>query len=150
MKLKKGVWCYADFKLVQIQGDAGIGVETLEPTSFGAIRSGTTRSNCFPITMHSAKTSALLQYVSDRLHDVNRKRKQYIFNFPDIHRKLVSMWVELCKMNPDSEEFGSAIKELEKFQNVILYHMRSRKRAREQRIVFGINLYNHNIKTKTK
>lgn len=149
MKLKKGVWCFADFKLVEIQKTYGFGAETLEPMSFGAVRSGTSNENCFPISMHVAKMSALVQCVSDRLHETCRKRNPYIFNFPDINRKLVSMWVKLCKMNPerDAKEFETSVKELEKFSNSILHHMFSKKRktSRKQRVIFGINLYNHNI-----
>lgn len=95
---KKGDWCYCQFKLQQIMETTD---SRITEVSDGYFRTGSHdhSDECFPVTMDVKRISDDVEYWYKEFHNL----KNNALNHPDLHRKLVEMWVEMC-LNKDDEK----------------------------------------------
>ena len=100
---KDGDWCFFEFKLCQIFIKYG----KVQDASDGMFRTGgyDLSDRCRPLTLHNAYLSQVADHWSDKLHrDGNAG-----LNFPDIHRKLVDLWVIACDAAENDKKAIDAI-----------------------------------------
>jgi hypothetical protein len=87
-EMKEGVWCYYDYKLHQIGARRDYDDFSCWDMSTGFIQtSGNFEGEVYPLSLESKVISAEFEYWDKRIRDLSRS-----LNFPDIHRKIVSIW----------------------------------------------------------
>lgn len=91
MNFKVGDWGYHEFELVQVTeiDDNWVIVTTGRIESCGNI-------NLYPLSIGSKLTSEYVSYYKEELRKVGRN-----LNWPDIHRKYVSMWKDIVEETDD-------------------------------------------------
>lgn len=99
-KWKVGDWCFFDYELVQIQKVENGNVRSVSTGIIGS--SGNLSERCFPLSLEIVRLSGYAKSWSDKLRSVTPS----VLNYPDIHRKLVEIWVEGCESiaNEDAEK----------------------------------------------
>jgi hypothetical protein len=123
MKYEINGWCFFEFELSQImkteKGD-------ITEVSNGYIRTSTGTSfndRCFPLDLKVKYISDIYSNWSHKLH------KQGIpsLNFPDIHRWLVTHWVQTCEVKDSDDKVNKRFEELEVFADGLLEKSRMLK-----------------------
>lgn len=115
LKLKKGDWCFCEFRLSQIMETKD---DRITEVSNGVFRhSGSDLSNrCFPLDLHIKTLSENIVYWSDKFHEL----KNNSINHPDLNRELISRWVELCKNKDNKDKISELMEKLSQFGNSVI------------------------------
>lgn len=115
MKLKTGDWCFYEYKLSQVEVEMG---RVLRASDGMFSTSGQDLSGeCRPLTLRNANLSQHAQYWSSRLH----KEGHGGLNYPDIHRRMVELWIAAC----DAKESDKVAPEaMGKFAEAVLHAVR--------------------------
>lgn len=110
-----GDWCFCEFKLQQIQKMDG---ERITSVSDGYISlSGNDLSDkCFPLDMNFKTISDEFFYWHRKFHDLQNTA----LNYPDLHRELVSRWIEVCNRKDEEDFINESFSKLSNFYNEVI------------------------------
>lgn len=114
-------WCFCEFELQQIKRMEEGRVTEVTTGQF-CMSSHDLTDRCFPITMPVKIASDNMQYWHKEFHKLSMAG----LNYPDLHRRLVSMWVDICEES-NEEILKSLYKKLEEFGRSILNRVRDLK-----------------------
>ena len=96
-KFQVGEWCFYEFKLSQVtKTEEG----RITGVSDGVFSTGSLdlSDRCYPVEMKIKQASDEVALHSSKLYEV----KKVGLNYPDIHRHLVSLWVDLCEATDEN------------------------------------------------
>jgi len=99
MSWKTGDWCFFEWKLGQIKETKNNGVTEFSDGMFSTSGHGL-HDRMFPLTMRNKIISDTFESYSSDIHAKGARN----LNFPDIHRKLVDLWVEAMESKETKEE----------------------------------------------
>ena len=113
--IKKGEWCFFEFKLCQVME---IENDSIKEVSDGFFRtSGSDLSDrCFPLDMKIKQISDNVNYWREKFHEL----KNNSLNHPDLNRELVKRWIELCENKNNDEKLKKLYEELNNFSNSVI------------------------------
>jgi hypothetical protein len=98
-------WIYYDFKLSQIT-DMEDGIITKISDGSFSTWSMDLNKYCFPIDMEIKQISDMVNSHYNEIYDLN-----FIsLNYPEVHRKFVEYWVEMCSSIYDDPDYHIDIK----------------------------------------
>jgi hypothetical protein len=95
---KQGDWCFCEFKLQQIKQMEGNCITSVSDGNFSHSSSDLS-DRCYPLEMKYKLISDNVTYWYKKLFDLRNNS----LNYPDINRKLISSWCDMCD-NPDNHE----------------------------------------------
>lgn len=124
---KKGDWVFCEFELSQIKEvDDNANITDV---SNGSIRTGgrDLNSKCYPLDLKVKVLSEHVKDWSDRLHDLECNS----LNYPDIHKKLVQKWCEMCDNREDQDKMREKMNELDEFCRTIVDKVNNELRQEE-------------------
>ena len=116
---KVGDWCFCEFKLQQIT-DMTEGRITEVSDGIFILYSFDLSDRCFPLEMDIKRISDDVAYWSRKFHDLQNSA----LNHPDLNRRLVSLWVKMCKNKDDVEELERWSGVLSAFGNTVVEKVR--------------------------
>jgi hypothetical protein len=132
LKFKQGDWCFCDFKLQQVKETEDNRIVSVFDGTF--IHSGYDLSdNCYPLEMKVKQISDIVYIQMERFQAL----KNNALNYPDLNRKLIEVWIELC----DNRENKDKLKEL--YNNLFTfcdYVINKSKNLNNEKIE-GVNLF---------
>lgn len=117
-KFKAGDWVFCEFKLQQIKS-AEEGRVTCVTDSMFEHSSYDMTDRCFPLDLRIKAASDSVSYKWDILQGL----KPNSLNYPDLHRALVSKWIELCENIDDSKKMQALYDSLNEFVRKIQERM---------------------------
>lgn len=124
---KEGDWVLCDFKLQQITKTRGDCITNLSDGIF-KMSGGDLSKHCFPLTLSINKVSIIASYWSREFTSSRIKG----LNHPDLHRALVSRWVDVCE-NIDNEELVKAkLEKLSEFGKSVMEKINNIKSGIEE------------------
>jgi hypothetical protein len=112
-KFKIGDWCFYEFKLVQIE-DTEENRITAVSDGYVTRRSYDLSDRCYPMEMKVKLISDDVYYWSKQFQLVKN------LNHPDIHRKLVEIWVDMCENKNDDAKLKVLYERLNAFSETIM------------------------------
>ena len=121
-------WCFCEFKLQQIK-DMKEGRVTEVTDGFFSHSGHSLGDLCFPLSLHAKRASDTAEHWSREMH------KLHGLNFPDIHRKLVDLWADICEA-PEKES-TPAYEALEAFGKSVVEYVLNTKSQQ----VSGVSIY---------
>lgn len=95
---KVGDWCFCEFKLQQII-EAEEGRVTSVSDGFFNHGSHSLNDRCFPLSLFNKRASDEAENWSALIHKMGTG-----LNYPDIHRKLVALWYDICEGGEERAE----------------------------------------------
>ena len=108
-------WVYHEFELVQIKE---IEDDKVTKVTDGVFSTWSMDLNkyCFPIDMEIKQISDMVKEHYQEINNINFR----CLNLPDIHRKFVEYWVEMCESVNEEQDFYIDIKSkyLSFFENI--------------------------------
>jgi len=109
-KLKKGDWCFCEYKLQQIMS---VDENRITEVSDGFFRmSGHDLSDrCFPLDLKIKRCSDTAEHWSNKFHNL----KNNGLNHPDLNRKLIDLWVDACNNIGDDIELQKSFDKMDEF-----------------------------------
>lgn len=112
-----GDWVFFEFSLVQIKEMKGPNIQEVNDGLF-SMSSRFLNDRVRLLTMRNKIISEEFERTSKTLHDLNNNK----LNYPDIHSKLVDLWVEACDILPSppkEEELQKMYERVRKFTEYI-------------------------------
>lgn len=116
MKFKVGDFCYSEFDLVEIKE-----IEK-NPTRITEISDGyfnrvshNLNDDCLPISLRTKILSEKVKEYHSKISELSSPN----LNFPDIHRKYVHDWKQMC-LAEDAQEATEMLRKLENFTYSII------------------------------
>lgn len=131
-QLKKGDWCFCEFKLSQIINTEENRITEVSDGNFRT-SSYDISDRCFPLDITIKRFSDTAEYWSKKFHELNYSA----LNHPDLNRELVSRWVEMCKSKNDEAKWKELFDDLYKFGNGIIKRVNELKEEK----IFDIKLF---------
>lgn len=114
MKLKQGDWCFKEYELHQVKSIEGDRVELSDGYCVSTTFGDYIYDRCFPVTLGIKVISGEYKYHYRKLKDIT-----YVnLNWPDICRRLESLWIDDCVRYEDKEKV--TYDELHEFVNDIV------------------------------
>lgn len=128
---KVGDWGFFEFELAYIkemEGDNIVGVGT------GIIDTSSSSFNdrFFPLDVTTKQISDTVKYWSDRFHKECR-----MLNFPDINRKLISLWCDAVEVKDNEKKIKEAYDKINSFGRTVIEKSRDKKYEE----VDGVNIF---------
>ena len=114
-------WCFCEFKLSQIQ-DIDNGQVREISTGF-IVMSGLLSDRCFPLSKHVLMASSEADHWKKELHS------RMVPNMPDVHRKLVRLWCEICESEGDEKRTEKSYEAIRAFAKGIIDRVDDLKRS---------------------
>lgn len=113
-----GDFVYFEFNLVQIKEMKGPNIQTVNDGLFST--SGKFLNDRVRLlTMRNKIISEAFEKTSEEIHDLNNNK----LNYPDIHNKLVELWIEACDIVPSppkEEELQAMYERVRQFKETII------------------------------
>ncbi len=132
-EFKVGELCFCEFKLQEIQEMENGKVTQVCDGTF--VHYGSDLSDrCFPVDIKIKVISDIASYWSDRIHALNN----WSLNHPDIHRYIISKWVDMCNNYQDKAIVDKLGSELSDFCKKIIESVEDSKSLE----VDGVKLFN--------
>lgn len=122
-KFKKDDWCFFEFELFQVKETEDNRITRVTDGYFE--HSGHDLSDtCFPVDMK-------IKVSSDESHTLYKRIREAAgnsnINYPDIHRKIVELWVDLCENQNNNNKYNEAWVNLQTFGNDMVRKLRDMK-----------------------
>jgi len=114
-KFKEGDWCFCEFKLQQIKKMQDDKVREVSDGYF-SLTSSDLSDRSYPIETKYKLISDEVRHWCDEFHELDN----YGLNYPDIHRKLIEMWCEMCENADNHDKLQKLYDKLAKFGNAIV------------------------------
>ncbi len=114
-KFKKGEWCFCEFILQQVKETEG---DRITEVSDGYFSHGgrDLSDRCYPMEMRVKIISDDVNYWHNQFHAL----KHNSLNHPDLNRKLIDMWVDMCENRNNQEKLSELYEKLNAFgQSVV-------------------------------
>lgn len=118
-KFKVGDWCFCEYELRQVKRTEE---DCIREVSDGylSLSSQDLSDRCYPLEMD-------VKIISDEINSWNNEfhsLKNNALNHPDLNRKLVDMWCQLCNNRKDENKLKELYEELSKFGNAVMRKIR--------------------------
>lgn len=116
---KQGDWCFCEFELRQVKRTEG---DRITEVSNGFISHSSLdlSDRCYPLEMKYKLISDEVNYWNKEFHNL----KNNALNHPDLNRKLIEMWCELCDNADNEEVLKKLYRNLSEFGNTIVSKVR--------------------------
>lgn len=128
---KIGDWCFKEFKLSQIK-EIEKGRITSTSDGYFVSSSWDLNDRCFPLDLEVLRSSSEVEYWSDKLHACKQK-----LNYPDINRKLVEIWVEMCENKDNVEKLKASYEKVRNFAQAVI----DKSNALKENVVEGVSIF---------
>jgi hypothetical protein len=119
-KFKVGDWCYYEFELHQVKETEEDRITSVSD-GFALTGSHDISNYCFPVEMEVKKIS---DEVSNWYKDVRKAAGISNINYPQIHRKFVDLWRNICENRNNDKLYEKYWDELCTFGNDLLRKLR--------------------------
>lgn len=118
-KFKKGEWCFCEFTLKQV---TETNEDRITSVSDGYFSHGSydLSDRCYPMEMKVKIISGDVDYWRNQFHQLNHNS----LNHPDLNRKLIDMWVEMCENRNDEEKLRELYEKLNDFGHGVVNKVR--------------------------
>jgi hypothetical protein len=118
-KFKKDEWCFCEFKLQRI---IKTDEDRITSVGDGFFETGSCdiSDRCYPMEVEVKRISDEVAYWSKTFHEL----KNNGLNHPDLNRKLIEMWCEMCDNRNDETKLKELYENLSKFGNAIVRKVR--------------------------
>ena len=114
-KFKEGDWCFCEFKLQQIRKMENDKITEVSD-GYLCLSSSDLSDRSYPIETKYKLISDEVQHWNDEIHELDNCG----LNYPDIHRKLVEIWSEMCENADNQDKLQKLYDNLAKFGNAIV------------------------------
>jgi hypothetical protein len=112
---KENDWCFCEFTLRQItEVKQGI-IKSVTDGNF-CLGSSDLNDRCYPLDIRIKRVSDSVNYWSNKIHKLNNKG----LNYPDINRKLISIWVDMCESIENENHLKEEYENLDNFGRDII------------------------------
>ncbi len=131
LKIAVGEWCFCEFKLQEI---LEVSNGRITSVSDGVISMGGDSTDCcFPLGRDIKRISDSVHYWHKKFH----ASALVGLNHPDLNRKLISMWVDMCKNKDNQTELKRLYIELDEFVKAVWLKIKQTEEAS----VCGVKLF---------
>jgi len=131
MQYKKSDFVFFEFELSQIQ-DAEQGEVVEISTGFVNVSGRYLSDRCFSLSLKQIRISHLFRRISNEIHQYKTG-----LNYPDIHRKLVELWVKASSCIDNVPECNKILESLSDFKIKIIEANKSLRDV----YIDGVKLY---------
>ncbi len=121
LKIVEGEWCFCEFKLQEIRE---VRNGRITSVSDGVcVMGGDSTSVCFPLDVKIKRISDSVYYWHKKFHESTLVG----LNYPDLNGKLISIWVEMCRVKDDDQLLKEKYEFLDHFVKVVLANIKQVK-----------------------
>ncbi len=114
LNIKVGEWCFCEFKLQEIREVTNGRITSVSDGV--CVMGGDSTSVCFPLDVNIKRISDSVLYWSKKFHETTLGG----INHPDLNRKMIAIWVEMCRVKDDEKLLKEKYEFLNHFTKVVL------------------------------
>lgn len=131
-KFKQDDFCFSEFRLKQVTRTEENRITAVSDGLFSTSAYDLS-DQCYPLTLPIKVISDAVAYYSTKFHSL----KNNSLNHPDLNRKLIEIWIEMCDLVDDDKALRNKYKELDQFGEEVIKTVQNTL----NQVVSGVQLF---------